>query len=118
LAHSLSYNNSMPVREKSYVLARIFIREDEEFDGERLYSKILKFLREKNIAGATVLKALLGYGTTGEYHYEGIEVLSYNLPVVIELVDEEEKVISVLEELGKHIKSGLVSVERAQVWEF
>jgi len=107
----------MQIKEKSYVLARIFIKENEESEGEPLYSKLLKFLRERNIAGATVLKALLGYGTTGEYHYEGIEVLSYNLPVIIEFVDEEESVSSILEELGRYIKRGLVSVERVWVWE-
>ncbi|WP_448584441.1 DUF190 domain-containing protein [Thermocrinis sp.] len=107
----------MPAKEQSYVLARIFLREDEELNGEPLYFKLLELLRERNIAGATVLKAILGYGTTGEYHYEGIEVLSYNLPVVIEFVDEERNVNNILEELGMYIKRGLVSIEKAQVWE-
>jgi len=46
----------------------------------------------------------MGYGTTGEYHYEGIEVLSYKLPVVVEFMEKEEKVHSLLEELTKYVK--------------
>jgi len=48
------------------------MREDDELKGERLYSKLLKLLKSKGVDGATVLKAIMGYGTTGEYHYEGI----------------------------------------------
>ena len=100
-----------------HLLVRIFLREDEEFEGEPLYVKLVKVLKEKGITGATVLKALLGYGTTGEYRYEGIEVLSYNLPVVVEFVDEEKKVMTVLNELGRYIKSGLITMERVKLWD-
>jgi PII-like signaling protein len=92
------------------------MREDDELDGERLYSKLLKLLKSKGVDGATVLKAIMGYGTTDEYHYEGIEVLSYNLPVVVEFVEKEEKVNSLLEDLTKYVKKGLITIERAQVW--
>ena len=102
--------------EGNYLLVRIFMREDEELEGERLYSKLLKLLKSKGMGGATVLKAIMGYGTTGEYHYEGIEVLSYNLPVVVEFVEREEKVNSLLEELAKYVKKGLITIERAQIW--
>ena len=100
-----------------HLLVRIFLREDEEFEGEPLYVKLVKVLKERGIAGATVLKALLGYGTTGEYHYEGIEILSYNLPVVVEFVDEENKVMAVLDELGRYIKGGLITMERVRLWD-
>ena len=100
-----------------HLLVRIFLREDEEFEGEPLYVKLVKVLKERGITGATVLKALLGYGTTGEYHYEGIEILSYNLPVVVEFVDEEKKVMAVLDELGKYIKGGLITMERVKLWD-
>ena len=100
-----------------HLLVRIFLREDEEFEGEPLYVKLVKVLKERGITGATVLKALLGYGTTGEYHYEGIEILSYNLPVVVEFVDEEKKVMAVLDELGRYIKGGLITMERVKLWD-
>jgi PII-like signaling protein len=98
------------------VLVRIFLREGDELGGKPLYSVILSVLKSKGIRGATVLKAILGYGTTGEYHYEGIEILSYDLPVVVEFVDEEEKVQSVLEEVSKYLKSGLITMEKAEIW--
>jgi uncharacterized protein len=104
------------VVEGNYLLVRIFMREDDELEGERLYSKLLKLLKSKGVGGATVLKAIMGYGTTGEHHYEGIEVLSYNLPVVVEFVESEEKVHSLLEELAKYVKKGLITIERAQIW--
>jgi hypothetical protein len=99
-----------------HVLVRVFLRESDEWEGEPLYSKILKILQSKGVSGATVLKAILGYGTTGHYHYEGIEVMSYDLPVVVEFVDEEQKVEGVLEEIGKYLKRGLITVEKAQIW--
>jgi PII-like signaling protein len=92
------------------------MREDDELEGERLYSKLLKLLKSKGVDGATVLKAIMGYGTTGEYHYEGIEVLFYNLPVVVEFVEKEEKVNSLLEELTKYVRKGLIIIKKAQVW--
>ncbi len=98
-------------------MVRIFVRENDEMEDEKLYSKLLKTLRARGVSGATVLKAILGYGTTGEYHYEGIEVLSYNLPVVVEFVEEEEKANALLEELGKYLKGRLVSIEKVQLWE-
>ncbi len=98
------------------VLVRVFLREGEEFEGETLYRKLLEVLKDKGVYGATVLKAILGYGTTGEYHYEGIESLSYDLPVVIEFVEEEEKAREAIEELGRYLKRGLISIERVDVW--
>ena len=102
--------------EGNYLLVRIFMREDDELDGERLYSRLLKLLKSNGVGGATVLKAIMGYETTSEYHYESIEVLSYNLPVVVEFVEKEEKIHILLEELTKYVKKGLISIERAQVW--
>ncbi|MGB9873638.1 MAG: DUF190 domain-containing protein [Hydrogenobacter sp.] len=96
---------------------RIFLREGDKLSGEPLYSTILSMLKSKGIRGATVLKAILGYGTTGQYHYEGIEVLSYDLPVVVEFVDEEEKVQGVIEEISKYLKSGLITMEKAEIWD-
>ncbi len=100
-----------------HVLVRIFIKEYEEKEGRPLYKLLVEELKEKGIRGATVIKAILGYGTTGEIHYEGIESLSYNLPVVIEFVEEEEKAIRILEELNSMPDRGLITIERAQVWE-
>jgi len=100
------------------VLVRIFLKEGEEIEGKPLYRFLVELLRKKGIKGATVLKAILGYGTTGEFHYEGIESLSYDLPVVIEFVEEEERAEEVIEEIGKYLRRGLITMERAEVWKY
>jgi len=97
---------------------RIFLRESEEIEGEPLYRFLVKLLKERGIKGATVLKAILGYGTTGEFHYEGIESLSYDLPVVVEFVEEESKAEEVIEEVGRYLHKGLITMERAEVWKY
>lgn len=97
---------------------RIFLRESEEIEEKPLYKFIVELLRERGIGGATALKAILGYGTTGEFHYEGIESLSYDLPVVIEFVEEESKAKEVIEEIGEYLRRGLITMERAEVWKY
>ncbi len=99
-----------------YVLVRIFLKESEEKKGKPLYRVVVEELKRNGIMGATVLKAILGYGTTGEIHYEGIESLSYDLPVVVEFVDEEKNAMRVLRELGEVLKGRLVTLERAEIW--
>ncbi len=100
-----------------HVLVRIFIKEYEEKEGKPLHELLVEELKEKGIRGVTVIKAILGYGTTGEMYYEGIESLSYNLPMVIEFVEEEEKAIRTLEGLSSIPYKGLITMERVQVWE-
>ena len=97
---------------------RIFLKESEEIEGKPLYRFLVELLRKRGVGGATVLKAILGYGTTGEFHYEGIESLSYDLPVVIEFVEDEERAEEVIEEIGKFLRRGLITMERAEVWKY
>ncbi len=99
------------------VLVRVFLREDEEIEGSPVYEKIVELLREKGVPTAVVLRAILGYGTTGEYHYEGIEALSYGLPVVVEFVTEESMVEEIVEDIGRYVRKGLISMEEARVWD-
>ncbi len=97
-------------------MARIYLREDDKIEGKIAYRKLLELLKEWGIGGATVLKSMMGYGTTKSFHYEGIEVLSYGLPVVIEFVDEEEKVMKVLENLSSKGLSFFITIERVSLW--
>jgi len=92
------------------------MRESDERGGKPIYRLVVEELRRRGVRGATVLKAILGYGTTGEMHYEGIEALSYDLPVVVEFVEEEEKAMRVIEEISELLGKGLVTVERAEIW--
>lgn len=97
-------------------MARIYLREDDKVEGKIAYRKLLELLKEWGIGGATVLKSMMGYGTTKSFHYEGIEVLSYGLPVVIEFVDEEDRVMKVLENLSSKGLSFFITIERVSLW--
>ncbi|MEJ5339912.1 MAG: DUF190 domain-containing protein [Aquificaceae bacterium] len=98
------------------VLVRIFLREDDRLEGKPAYRKVLELLKEYGVSGATVLKSIMGYGTTGELHYEGLEVLSYSLPVVVEFVEEESKAMEAIKKLSKHKNLGFITFERAVLW--
>ncbi len=98
------------------VLVRIFLREDDRLEGKPAYRRILELLKEWGIGGATVLKSIMGYGTTGEFHYEGLEVLSYSMPVVVEFVEEEGKAMFAIKKLLERTKLGLITLERAVLW--
>lgn len=99
-----------------FLMARIYLREDDKVEGKLAYRRLLELLKEWGISGATVLKSIIGYGTTKSFHYEGIEVLSYSLPVVIEFVDEEKKVMKVLENLSSRGFSFFITLERVSLW--
>ena len=100
------------------MLVRIYLREDLKVEGELAYRKALYTLKELGVSGATVLRAIAGYGTTGEEHYEGLEVLSYSLPLVIEFVEEEEKAFDAIRALTEIIKRGLITIERVKLWSY
>lgn len=99
-----------------FVLVRIYLREDDRLEGKPAYRRILELLKEYGIAGATVLKSIMGYGTTGEFHYEGFEVLSYSLPVVVEFVEEENRATMAIQRLLERAKLGLITLERVVLW--
>ncbi len=101
-------------------LMRVFIGESDrcasgEHAGEPLYEAILLTLRERGVAGATVLRAIAGYGASAVIHTGKILRLSLDLPIVIEVVDEESRIQDVLPVLDELIDGGLVTLERARV---
>ncbi|MFN3975473.1 MAG: DUF190 domain-containing protein [Aquificaceae bacterium] len=97
-------------------MARVYLREDDQIEGKLAYRRVLELLREWGISGATVLKSIMGYGATKSFHYQGIEVLSYGLPLVIEFVDEEGKVMKALENLSSKGFSFFITLERVSLW--
>ena len=97
------------------VLMRIHIGERDKHNGKPLYREIVELLRGHYCAGATVLRAIMGFGAESRLHSDRIEVLSLDLPIVIEAVDTEEKIQSVLPELDAMIGGGLITLERAKV---
>lgn len=101
-------------------LMRIFLGESDRcrsgrFKGKPLYEAILLTLRERGFAGATVVRALAGFGASARLHTGNVLRLSSDLPVIVEVVEREEKIQEVLPELDEMIGGGLITLERARV---
>jgi uncharacterized protein len=97
------------------LLLRIFIGESDEHEGQPLYEAIVLEARRRQIAGATVLRGPMGYGHSSRLHTAKILRLSEDLPLVIEIVDSEEKITAFLAVLDGMMESGLVTLEKVQV---
>ena len=97
-------------------LLRIFIGEADKDEGKPLYEWIVLKAREHGLAGATVLRGMMGFGAnTRKIHTFRFDTLSEDLPIIIEIVDAQDKLEKFLETIEPHIKAGLVTIERAQV---
>lgn len=97
------------------VLLRIFIGEADRWNHRPLYEAIVIKARELHLAGATVLRGPMGFGKSSRMHTAKILRLSMDLPVVIEIVDTEEKINTLLPALEKMMGGGLVTLEKAKV---
>jgi PII-like signaling protein len=97
------------------VLLRIFIGESDRWEHQPLCEAIVLKAREVHLGGATVLRGGMGYGKTSRLHTAKILNLSTDLPLVIEIVDSEEKINAFLPVLDKMISGGLVTMEKVKV---
>jgi PII-like signaling protein len=98
------------------LLLRIFIGEDDRSDGRPLYEAIVLKARELHLAGATVLRGPMGFGHSSHLHTTKILRLSEDLPLVIEIVDSEDKINAFLPILDEMMTtSGLITLEKVQV---
>jgi PII-like signaling protein len=97
------------------VLLRIFVGEDDKYQGRPLYEALVLKARELHLAGATVLRGPMGYGRSSRLHTTKILRLSEDLPLVIEIVDAEERINLLLEALDPMMGSGLVTLENVKV---
>ncbi len=105
----------MHLPEEGFLL-RIFIGESDRHDGKPLYEWLVLQAREHGLAGATVLRGVMGFGAnTRVIHTFKIERLSEDMPMVVEIVDTKEKLEKFLEEIDEHIQAGLVTLEKAQI---
>ena len=101
------------------VLLRIFFGEDDKFGNLPLYEAIVLKAREMHLAGATMLRGHVGYGHSSRLHTTKILRLSQDLPIVVEIVDSEEKINSFLPVLdGMMSAGGLVTLEKVQVLQY
>ncbi len=96
-------------------LLRIFIGEADQWKGQPLYEAIVYLAKKEGMAGATVLKGFLGFGCKSRMHTTKILRLSEDLPIIIEIVDGEEKINNFLPHLDEMVQEGLVTLEKANV---
>jgi PII-like signaling protein len=97
------------------VLLRIFIEESRRWHHQPLYEAIVLKARDMHLGGATVLRGPMGYGKSNRMHTAKILDLSLNLPLVIEIVDSEDKINEFLPVVDQMISSGLVTMEKVKV---
>ncbi len=97
------------------VLLRIFIGEDDQHKHLPLYEAIVLKAREQHLAGATVLRGPMGFGQSSRLHTAKVLRLSEDLPVVVEIVDSEDKISGFLQVIDGMIESGLVTLEKVRV---
>ena|SRR5258708_29443964 len=100
------------------LLLRVFIGESDRFEHRPLYEAIVLKARESRLAGATVLRGPMGFGAASRIHTTKILRLSMDLPIVIEIVDSEEKIRAFLPMLESMIGGGLVTLEKVQVIQY
>lgn len=96
-------------------LLRIFVGEQEAHQGKPLYQWLVEEARNNGLAGATVLRGMEGYGAHSRLHTAKVLRLSIDLPVVIEIVDTEEKIEAFLPIVDDVIPEGLATVERVEI---
>ena len=97
-------------------LLRIFIGESDKYQGKPLYEWIVLQAREQGLAGATVLRGMMGFGAkTRQIHTFRFDTLSEDLPIIVEIVDVQDNLDQFLEVIEPHIKAGLVTIEKARI---
>ena len=97
------------------VLLRIYIGEQDKWHHSPLHEAIVLKARETGLAGATVLRGPMGFGAHSRLHTAKILRLSEDLPVLIEIVDKEEKIKAFIPELDKMVVDGLMTLEKVRI---
>lgn len=96
-------------------LLRIFIGENDRWNGKPLYEEIILLARKLEMSGATALKGFMGFGCKSHLHTSKILRLSEDLPIIIEIVDSEEKIRQFIPHMDEMVKEGLITLEKAEV---
>jgi len=94
---------------------RIHIGERDKHKGKPLYQEIVELLRRKQYAGATVLRAIMGFGASSHVRTDRFVELSIDLPIIVECIETQDKIEAILPELDEMIGGGLITLERAKV---
>ena len=96
-------------------LLRIFIGESDKHEGKPLYEWLVIQAKARGLAGATVLRGLMGFGANSRIHTSKILRLSLDLPIIVEIVDTDEKIEAFLSGIKGALQGGLVTLEKAEV---
>jgi len=96
-------------------LLRVFIGEQDKWHSLPLYEAIVNLARKEKLAGATVLKGCMGFGCKSHMHTAKLERLSEDLPMIIEIVDSEEKIMAFMPHLDEMVSEGLITLENVNV---
>ena len=96
-------------------LMRIHIGESDRWHGKPLYEAIVEELRKEKFSGVTVLRGVAGYGGSSVYHTDKLLRLSQDLPIVLEVIESQERMDEILPHLDEMIGGGLVTLEKVQV---
>ncbi len=96
-------------------LLRVFLGESDKWHGRPLYEAIVLKARELHIAGATVLRGPMGFGKNSRMHTVKVLRLSEDLPMIVEIVDSEEKISTLLPHIDQMVEEGLITLEKVHV---
>ncbi len=96
-------------------LMRIHIGESDRWQGSPLYEALIKLFRREGFSGATVLRGVAGYGSTSRLHTDKILRLSQDLPIVIEVIENSDRIEQILPKLDEMVGGGLVTLEKVRV---
>ncbi len=96
-------------------IARIYIDNQDKYNGKPLWEELLKKIKECGLAGATVFKGVAGIGAHSEIRSFNVWIMSQKLPVVIEIIDEEEKIMHFLNDADEMIEEGLTTLSDIEV---
>jgi PII-like signaling protein len=113
--------NAMPTREDHMEMSRratrvrIYFGESDHFEGKPLYSALLELLRAEGASGATVLRGIAGFGAHSRIHTASIVDLSSDLPLVLEWVDDSDRVAALLPQIGAMVDGGMVTMEPVEI---
>lgn len=97
------------------VLMRIFIGESDKFGRTLLYEALVELFRKEGFAGATVLRGVAGFGAHSVYHTDKLLRLSVDLPIVVEVVERQEKIDTIMPKIDEMMSGGMITLEKATV---
>jgi PII-like signaling protein len=106
------------MKQEEMILMRIFVGESDRHENQPLYEALVECFRTEGVAGATVTKGAMGYSGTNEVHSDRLLRLSSDLPVVVEVIDKEDKINAVLPLIEGMFQGGLITLEKARVINF